>query len=101
MSRSRSSTFLSACSLFVLMLYADLPQLLEAEHIEKLALQLTLRNVSQSGSSILDSQGALITQTGIPLRQGARDSEEEIQRAFKTLETQSRELAKMNRSKRV
>lgn len=80
---------------------ADKSQLLEAEHIEKLALQLTLRKVSQSGTSILGTDGALVTHTGIPLRQGAHDSDEEIQRAFKTLETQSRELAKVNRSKRV
>jgi hypothetical protein len=77
-------------------------QQLEAEHIEKMALRLALRNLSQSGTgiSILDSEGNLLIQSGIQPRQG-QDTPERIEKALDTLEAQCRELAKVNRSRRI
>jgi hypothetical protein len=52
------------------------------------------------GNSILDNDSALITQIGVQPRKGVEDNTADVEQAFRTLEAQSRELAKANRNKR-
>jgi hypothetical protein len=53
------------------------------------------------GVSILNDDASLITQIGVQPRQGGQtDTTTEVEQAFRTLEAQSRELAKVKRNKR-
>ena len=72
---------------------------MEAEHIEKLALRQSLRNLSQMGTAILDNDSALVTQIGVRPREGVEEATGQVDQAFKLLEAQSRELAKANRKR--
>lgn len=69
-----------------------------------MALREALRTLSQgqvgNGVSILDAEGGLVIQPGLHLRQGP-DTPDALERAFKTLEAQCRELAKVNRSRQI
>jgi hypothetical protein len=90
---------LALVRLISLLLQVLTKQSLETEHIEKLALRVSLRNLSQLGTNILGHDSALITQIGVRPREGVEETTTEVDQAFKTLEAQSRELAKANRKR--
>lgn len=90
---------LALVRLISLLLHVLTKQSLETEHIEKLALRVSLRNLSQLGTNILGHDSALITQIGVRPREGVEETTTEVDQAFKTLEAQSRELAKANRKR--